>query len=130
MKIATWNVNGIRARAAQVCEFLEREKPDVLCLQELKAGIDQVPEQCKTDNYHVYWHGSTLRVKKDQIDPTITAVGGVLSEYIPQLEYGKTADPAATIAEMRKKLKEAGFEDALKSIQADLDTWSKTHQAK
>ena len=61
MKIATWNVNGIRARAAQVCEFLEREKPDVLCLQELKAGIEQVPEQCKTDAYHIYWHGSTLR---------------------------------------------------------------------
>jgi exodeoxyribonuclease III len=61
MKIATWNVNGIRARAAQVCEFLERERPDVLCLQELKADIAQVPEQCNTDGYHVYWHGSKLR---------------------------------------------------------------------
>jgi len=61
MKIATWNVNGIRARAAQVCDFLEREKPDVLCLQELKAGIEQIPEQCKIAGYHVYWHGSTLR---------------------------------------------------------------------
>ena len=61
MKIATWNVNGIRARAAQVCEFLERERPDVLCLQELKAEIAQVPEQCKVDGYHIYWHGSTLR---------------------------------------------------------------------
>jgi len=73
---------------------------------------------------------STLRVKKDQIDPTLTAVGGVLSEYIPQLQYGKVADPAATIAEMRKKLKDAGFEDALNSIQADLDEWGKTHKAK
>ena len=49
MKIATWNVNGIRARAAQVCEFLERESPDVLCLQELKAerrpGAARVPRQ-------------------------------------------------------------------------------------
>jgi exodeoxyribonuclease-3 len=61
MKIATWNVNGIRARAAQVCEFLEKEKPDVLCLQELKAGLDQVPEQCKVTGYHIYWHGSTLK---------------------------------------------------------------------
>ena len=61
MKIATWNVNGIRARAAQVCEFLERERPDVLCLQELKANLDQVPEQCKVPGYHIYWHGSTLR---------------------------------------------------------------------
>src|SRR5258708_11081591 len=61
MKIATWNVNGIRARAAQVCEFLERERPDVLCLQELKADIAQVPEQGKVDGYPIYWHGSTLR---------------------------------------------------------------------
>ncbi|MEU4244739.1 DUF3502 domain-containing protein [Actinoplanes sp. NPDC026619] len=73
---------------------------------------------------------STLRVKKDQIDPTLTAIGGVFSEYIPQLQYGKVKDPAATIAEMRKKLKDAGFEDAQKSIQADVDEWSKTHQAK
>src|SRR6476619_754400 len=61
MKIATWNVNGIRARAAQVCEFLEREQPDVLCLQELKANIDQVPLECRISGYHIYWHGSTLK---------------------------------------------------------------------
>ncbi|MEU4164486.1 DUF3502 domain-containing protein [Actinoplanes sp. NPDC026670] len=73
---------------------------------------------------------STLRVKKDQIDPTLTAVAGVLSEYIPQLQYGKIADPAAAITEMRQKMKDAGFEDALKSIQADVDEWSKTHKAK
>ena len=42
MKIATWNVNGIRARQAQVCEWVERERPDVLCLQEIKAAPEQV----------------------------------------------------------------------------------------
>ncbi|HTG83856.1 MAG TPA: endonuclease/exonuclease/phosphatase family protein, partial [Gemmatimonadales bacterium] len=36
MKIATWNVNGIRARASQLHEWLEAERPDVVCLQELK----------------------------------------------------------------------------------------------
>jgi exodeoxyribonuclease-3 len=61
MKIATWNVNGIRARAAQVCELLEKEKPDVLCLQELKANVDQVPLECRVVDYHIYWHGSTLK---------------------------------------------------------------------
>jgi exodeoxyribonuclease-3 len=61
MKIATWNVNGIRARAGQVCEFLEREKPDVLCLQELKANIDQVPLECRVTGYHICWHGSTMK---------------------------------------------------------------------
>ncbi|HYL87814.1 MAG TPA: exodeoxyribonuclease III [Burkholderiales bacterium] len=61
MKIATWNVNGIRARAGQVSEFLERENPDVLCLQELKASIHQVPLECRVTGYHIYWHGSTLK---------------------------------------------------------------------
>jgi len=61
MKIATWNVNGIRARAGQVCEFLEKEQPDVLCLQELKANIDQVPLECRISGYHIYWHGSTTK---------------------------------------------------------------------
>ena len=61
MKIATWNVNGIRARAGQVCEFLEKEQPDVLCLQELKASVDQVPLECRVSGYHIYWHGSTTK---------------------------------------------------------------------
>jgi exodeoxyribonuclease-3 len=61
MKIATWNVNGIRARAAQFCEWLERDRPDVVCLQELKADATQVPPQCAHADYHVYWHGSSVR---------------------------------------------------------------------
>ena len=57
MKVATWNVNGIRARAAQLCEWVAQEKPDVLCLQELKAEPTQIPEECKLADYHVFWHG-------------------------------------------------------------------------
>ncbi|MFC8801145.1 DUF3502 domain-containing protein [Promicromonospora sp. NPDC057138] len=67
---------------------------------------------------------STLIVNKDMIDPTLAAMGAVLSEYIPQLQYGKFDDPAAAIDEMRQKLEEAGYEDARKSIQTDLDTWA------
>ena len=57
MRIATWNVNGIRARQAQFCEWLERDRPDVVCLQELKAEPSQVPPQCQLEDYHVFWHG-------------------------------------------------------------------------
>ena len=58
MKIATWNVNGIRAREAQVCNWVERDRPDVICLQEIKARPDQVPERCKLADYHALWHGA------------------------------------------------------------------------
>ena len=57
MKIATWNVNGIRARAAQVQELLGRERPDVLCLQEIKASPEHVPEALLALDYWTYWHG-------------------------------------------------------------------------
>ena len=58
MKIATWNVNGIRARQSQLQEFIDREQPDVLCLQEIKASIDQLPVWlCDLEGYWCYWHG-------------------------------------------------------------------------
>jgi exodeoxyribonuclease-3 len=57
MRIATWNVNGIRARAAQLCAWLERDRPDVVCLQELKAESVQIPVECAPGDYCVYWHG-------------------------------------------------------------------------
>jgi exodeoxyribonuclease-3 len=57
-KLATWNVNGIRARQTQLHEFLEREEPDVLCLQEIKASLDQLPVWlCELEGYWCYWHG-------------------------------------------------------------------------
>src|SRR5436190_11303230 len=40
MKIATYNLNGIRSRLSNLLEWLERETPDVVCLQELKASDD------------------------------------------------------------------------------------------
>ncbi len=58
MKIATWNVNGVRAREAQLQELIEKEQPDVLCLQEIKATIEQLPMWlCEIEGYSCYWHG-------------------------------------------------------------------------
>ena len=74
MKIATWNVNGIRAREAQLSEWLERDRPDVVCLQEIKARPDQVPERCKLADYHVFWHGGggysgvSLHLKRELLE--------------------------------------------------------------
>jgi len=58
MKIATWNVNGIRARQGQVLEWIGNDRPDVVCLQEIKAAREQVPESLRElDGYWCYWHG-------------------------------------------------------------------------
>jgi exodeoxyribonuclease-3 len=72
VKIITWNVNGIRARQAQVQELIERERPDVFCLQEIKASTDQLPVWlCELEGYWCYWHGGkgysgvALHIRKD-----------------------------------------------------------------
>ena len=58
LKLATWNVNGIRARQAQVQEWIAQERPDVVCLQEIKATSEQVPAAlCEMEGYWCYWHG-------------------------------------------------------------------------
>ncbi len=58
LKIATWNVNGIRAREAQFIGWVEQERPDVICLQEIKASPAQIPPSlCELRGYRCYWHG-------------------------------------------------------------------------
>lgn len=58
MKIATWNVNGIRARHEQFAQWASTEQPDIICLQEIKATLAQVPATCSVEGYTCYWHGA------------------------------------------------------------------------
>ena len=59
MKIGTWNVNGIRARHQQFEEWVASAQPDVICLQEIKASLAQIPQDvCDLAGYACYWHGA------------------------------------------------------------------------
>jgi exodeoxyribonuclease III len=58
VKIATWNVNGIRARQGELLAWLAAERPDIVCLQEIKASLDQLPFELRdVDDYWSFWHG-------------------------------------------------------------------------
>ena len=58
MKIATFNVNGIGARLPALLRWLAEFKPDVACLQELKAPQDKFPEAAiREAGYSPIWHG-------------------------------------------------------------------------
>jgi len=55
----SWNVNGIRAAMKKgFVEFLEREEPDVLCVQEIKAMPDQVEGLFWPTQYHRFWNSA------------------------------------------------------------------------
>ncbi len=41
--VATWNINSVRLREGLVCDLLEGERPDVLCLQETKSPVEKIP---------------------------------------------------------------------------------------
>lgn len=58
VKILCWNVNGIRAVAGRgFLEWLNREAPDILCLQETKAHPEQLDKNLREPSgYHVYWN--------------------------------------------------------------------------
>jgi exodeoxyribonuclease-3 len=58
LKVATFNVNGIRARLPHLLLWLEREQPDIACLQELKAASDGFPIlDIRAAGYEAIWHG-------------------------------------------------------------------------
>ena len=58
IKIACWNVNGIRSIVKKgFYDWLTREKPDILCLQETKVSPEDIPaELISPDGYHTYWN--------------------------------------------------------------------------
>ena len=58
MKLISWNVNGLRAVLKKnFLEFLDAEKPDVMCLQETKCTPDQV-EQLWPASYTTFWNSA------------------------------------------------------------------------
>ena len=58
MRIATFNINGIKARLPRLIEWLEETQPDVACLQEIKTSDDTFPmKDIEAAGYGAIWHG-------------------------------------------------------------------------
>ena len=58
MRIATFNVNGVNGRLPRLLEWLAETRPDVACLQELKAPTEKFPEAALAKaGYHAIWAG-------------------------------------------------------------------------
>ena len=98
MRVATWNVNGIRARQSQFLEWIELDRPEVVCLQELKAAPAQMAEElCNLAGHWCYWHGAgaysgvALHFRKDAFvdEPAFTHPAFDQENRIVQARLGK-----------------------------------------
>ncbi len=86
MKILSWNVNGLRAILRKgLVEFLEREQPDILCLQETKCTPDVV-DLAWAEGYHPFWNSAERKgysgvVMFSRIEPKKVTTGMNLPEH-------------------------------------------------
>ena len=105
MKLATFNINGIRARLPRLLEWLERERPDIACLQELKCADEQLPiADIEAAGYGAVWHGQkgfngvAILAKEDS--PKLRRVGlpGEQQPCDPR-RHGKAGHAAAQVAD-------------------------------
>jgi len=82
MRIATFNINGIRARLPRLVEWLEETQPDVACLQEIKTQDEGFPiKEIEAAGYGAIWHG-----QKGFNGVAILAKGGTPREVTRGLE--------------------------------------------
>jgi len=79
VRALSWNVNGLRAiaRHGDFLPFLEAESPDILCLQEIKSLVEQLPPELRhVDGYHAYFNpaerkgysGTAIYTKEEPVD--------------------------------------------------------------
>ncbi len=66
-----------------------------------------------------------LILNKHEVEAEQAAIANVLSEYLPQLAYGKYDNPREAIDEMRRKIKDAGYDKVKSAFQKDMDEYKK-----
>lgn len=136
MKIATWNVNGIRARQGQLLEWLAAERPDIVCLQEIKASLDQLPFDLRDlEGYWTGWHGEKgysgvgLLVSKTFVHtpPVYTHPAFDFEQRVISAELDFGQGPVVTSSFYVPN----GGKDYLAKIRflTDMDAWAAAHQA-
>ena len=86
LKIATWNINSIRAREARLLDWLSRASPDIVCLQEIKVTEDHFPfDAIKERGYHAAVHGQktyngVALLSRDPIEDVAAGFGDDVSD--------------------------------------------------
>ena len=119
MKIATFNVNGVNGRLPVLLRWLAETKPDVVCLQELKAPQEKFPEAAlRQAGYGAVWHGqkswNRVAILARGTDPIETTHNVVVEQKSEREMVRATKEVIARIHELARR---AG----LKNLPAPID---------
>lgn len=99
MKIATWNVNSLRVRLEHVQNWLDENKPDVLCLQEIKLTNEDFPiDAIRECGYHSHFNGQ--KTYNGVANLSLTEPQDILLD-IPELDDPQRRFIAATYGDTR-----------------------------
>jgi len=128
IKILTYNVNGIRAALTKnLLGFLERESPDIVCLQEIKALPEQIDDSLfESLGYHCYWYsaqkkgysgvGILSKIKPNHVEygcgqPLYDSEGRMLRADFDNFSVISVYFPSGTTGEIRQTIKYAFLEN-------------------
>lgn len=121
LRISSYNINGVRAAVRKgFTEWAETSQPDIICLQEMRADENQLPEEFTALNYHKYYHpaqkkgysGVAILTRKEPkniitgIDVDwIDAEGRLLTLEFENFDIVSAYFPSGTTGDVRQEIK-------------------------
>jgi exodeoxyribonuclease III len=121
MIISSYNVNGIRAATKKgLAQWIRDTKPDVICLQEIKAEADQIPDEIRELGYFEYYHSAEKKgysgvailskfepeaVEVGMGTPWIDGEGRVLKVRVKGVDIYSIYAPSGTSGDIRQQMK-------------------------
>ena len=105
MKIATFNINNVNRRLSNLLAWLKVARPDVVCLQELKAAEKQFPEEAiREAGYGAVWRGQPtwngVAILARGVDPIVTRAALPGDETDDQARYIEAAVNGILVASL------------------------------
>ncbi len=137
MRLVSWNVNGIRAvvQKGHFFDFLDADRPDILCLQETKAAEAQLDETLLTPpDYYTWWHSGEkkgysgtgtfsrmkpLRVERGQLVHRLDTEGRVLLTEYEDFTLYNIYFPNGQRDQERLDYKMAFYDECLRVFEAE-----------
>lgn len=121
MIISSYNVNGIRAAVKKgFVDWVKQTKPDVICLQELKADVNQIPEEIHELGYYEFYYpaekkgysgvGILSKIKPEKVElgmglDWVDQEGRVIKARINGIDIYSIYAPSGTSGDLRQSMK-------------------------